>query len=77
VVFLAVLLSGIPGSQVGSWLTTRLGNPVHSLMLCDLFFIVSTSIAASTYKIVLERDACLVVVVENACSITLDEEARV
>jgi hypothetical protein len=48
VVFMAVLLSGFPGSKLGCWLTTRLGNPVQSVMLCNAFFIVSTSLAACT-----------------------------
>ena len=45
-VFLAVLLAGIPGSKMGSWLVLRLKNPVISVMLCNVGFIVATALAA-------------------------------
>ena len=49
VVFLIVLLCGIPGSQLGRYVTTSIcsNNPVQSLMYCNLVFGASTILAAS------------------------------
>jgi len=49
-VFLAVLLAGIPGSKLGSFLTTRLaGGPRASVLLCNACFIGATALAAGTF----------------------------
>jgi len=51
VVFLAVLLAGIPGSKLGSYLTVRLGNnPVHSVLWCNVCFVTATALAAVVLK---------------------------
>ena len=49
-VFLAVLLGGIPGSKLGSFLTAVLHSPVHSLILCNIGYIVTTGAAAMVLK---------------------------
>ena len=49
-VFLAVLLAGIPGSKLGSFLTTRLaGGPRASVLLCNVCFIGATALAAGAF----------------------------
>jgi hypothetical protein len=48
IVFFIVLLSGVPGSQLGRLVTVWTNNPVRSLCLCNLFFIVSTLVASGT-----------------------------
>jgi MFS-type transporter involved in bile tolerance (Atg22 family) len=45
-VFFAVLLAGIPGSKIGNWLTIKVRNPVASVMVCDIFFIIVTTLAS-------------------------------
>lgn len=48
IVFFIVLLSGVPGSQLGRAITAYTHNPVLSLGCCNLFFIASTLIASGT-----------------------------
>ena len=50
IVFLAVLLGGIPGSKLGSFLTAVLHSPVQSLVLCNIGYIVTTGAAAMVLK---------------------------
>jgi hypothetical protein len=47
-VFLAVLLAGIPGNKLGEWLTKRSRNPVMSIGWCNVWFMASTAGAACT-----------------------------
>jgi MFS family permease len=47
-VFLAVLLAGIPGNKMGEWLTKRSRNPVTSIGWCNVWFMASTAGAART-----------------------------
>lgn len=47
IVMLAVLASGAPGSKLGGWISYRVG-PVYSAAICQCFFIVTTTVAAST-----------------------------
>jgi MFS transporter, UMF1 family len=45
-VFLVVLLMGIPGSKLGGFVAVKLRNPVTSAKICDVLFIVATSLAS-------------------------------
>lgn len=45
VVFLIVIVTGIPGSKAGEYLALKLRNPVRSAILCDWTFVVTTSLA--------------------------------
>lgn len=44
VVFLVVLITGIPGAKLGEWLALRF-NPLVSAQCCILLFIISTALA--------------------------------
>ena len=44
-----VLAGAIPGTKLGEVVTRRFGNPLYSLMVCYLCFIITTTVAASTY----------------------------
>jgi len=48
-VFLGVLLGGIPGSKLGKAVTAALQSPVRSVMLCNVGFAASTGLAAGAY----------------------------
>jgi hypothetical protein len=52
IVFFIVLLSGVPGSQLGRAITAYSHNPVLSLGCCNLFFIASTLVASGTLRVV-------------------------
>lgn len=45
-VFLVVLLAGIPGSKLGKAVTAALQSPVRSVMLCNVGFAASTGLSA-------------------------------
>lgn len=45
--FLVVLVMGIPGSWLAGWITVRLQSPIRSCMLCNGIFIIVTASAAS------------------------------
>lgn len=48
-VFLVVLICGIPGSQISKWTTIRY-SPVTSAKICDVLFITTTSLASALLK---------------------------
>ena len=51
IVFVVVLLAGIPGAKLGGWVATKLASPssnsvVYSIMLCDSLLMISTTLAS-------------------------------
>ena len=59
--FLVVLVAGIPGSWLAGWATIKLKSPVRSAIVCNVMFIVVTAAAA----ILLLLLVVAVVVVDN------------
>ncbi|KAL7579639.1 hypothetical protein ACA910_021791 [Epithemia clementina (nom. ined.)] len=49
-VFLIVLLVGIPGSYLGGWLAIWLDSPVASAMICHVLLILTTTVGSLTMR---------------------------